>query len=49
MDWAARLIEDGACTVVGLLPRGQAYADIRWTRPDPAVLRQILAELRQLG
>ncbi len=49
IDWAARLIEDGACTVAGLLPRGQAYADIRWTRPDPAVLRQILAELRQLG
>lgn len=26
-----------------------AFADIQWTRPDPAVLRQILAELRQLG
>ena len=26
-----------------------ADPDIQWTRPDPAVLRQILAELRQLG
>ena len=43
MDWVAHLIEDGVCVV------SPPDADIRWSPPDPGLLREALAALRQMA
>ncbi len=43
MDWVVHLIHDGVCVIT---PQD---ADIRWSPPDPDVLRDALAALRQLA
>jgi hypothetical protein len=43
MDWAADLTEDGACVVC------PPDTDIRWSPPDPDLLREALAALRHIA
>ena len=44
LDWAVRLIQDGVCVIIS-----SDVAGMSWAGPDPGLLRQVLAELRQLA
>jgi hypothetical protein len=48
MDWVARMIQDGVCTIVRP-PSTTPQAAVRpWMPPDPRVMRRVLAGLRRL-
>jgi hypothetical protein len=44
LDWAVRVIQDGVCAIIN-----PDDAGLSWAGPDPGLLRQVLAELRQLA
>lgn len=47
MDWVARMIQDGLCTIAR--PPSARSAVLRpWVPPDPQMMRRVLAGLRRL-